>query len=244
MDEGKHTSGGAGLQQGKSSIAKLEEIKLTIGDTLQLQSLAEEGRSRYYVKLIGYAVGRTVLVTTPVVDGRICFMREGQGFVIRCFSGKNAYAFQAVVLKVVNSPFPYLLLTYPREVRGLVVRRGARVHTSIIGSVQMLTGVRANTSTGVSVTNLSVGGALVAARAPLGGKGDDLLLKFRVVLDDMETFPQLEGVIRNVAVEPETDGAGALSVLHGVEFKEVPQNDRIMLTAFVYQHMLEGISDE
>ena len=229
----------AAPEAGRDSIARLEDIKLQIGDTLQLQSQADQGTVRYYVKLIGYAVGKSVIVSTPVVDGRICLMREGQSFVVRCFSGKNAYAFPAATFKVVNAPFPHLHLTYPREVRGIVVRKGARVNTSIISAVHILSGPRSNTQAAATIVNLSVGGALLTARAPLGDKGDRISIKFRVNLQDIEAFPQLEAVIRNVAPEAVTEGGGPPTVLHGLEFKDVPQADRVMLTAYVYQRLLE-----
>ncbi|MDD5297791.1 MAG: flagellar brake protein [Rhodocyclaceae bacterium] len=231
-------------QSGKDTIVRLEDVKLLIGDTLQLQSQADQGMVRYYVKLIGYAVGKSVLVTTPVVDGKICLMREGQSFVVRCFSGKNAYAFPAATFKVVNTPFPHMHLSYPREVRGIVVRKGARVNTNIIAAVQILSGERANTPAAANITNLSVGGALLAARTPLGVKGDRISVKFRVNLDEIEAYPQLEGVIRNVATDTEVEGGGIPPVMHGVEFKEVSQPDRVMITAYVYRRMLEDTADD
>lgn len=230
--------------QGKDTVVRLEDVKLLIGDTLQLQSQISQGISRYYVKLVGYAVGKSVLVTTPVMDGKICLMKEGQSFVVRCFSGKNAYAFPTTIFKVVNTPFPHLHLTYPREVRGIVVRKGARVNTTIIAAVQILSGEKANTSAAASITNLSVGGALVSARSHLGAKGDRITLKFRISLDDIEAFPQVEAVIRNVTTEIETEGGGTPAIMHGIEFREVPQADRVMLTAYVYRKMLEDTADE
>lgn len=230
-------------QAGKDTIVRLEDVKLLIGDALQLQSQADQGTVRYYVKLIGYVAGKSVLVTTPVVDGKICLMKEGQSFVVRCFSGKNAYAFATSTFKVLNTPFPHMHLSYPREVRGIVVRKGARVNTSIIAAVQILTGERANTPAAVNITNLSVGGALLAARAPLGAKGDKITVKFRINLDEIEEYPQFEGVIRNVSTDTEVEGGSAPAIMHGVEFKDIPQHDRVMLTAFVYRRMLEDTAE-
>lgn len=243
MTDAKNQDSG-GAAAGKDTIVRLEDVKLMIGDTLQLQSQADLGTVRYYVKLIGYVPGKSVLVTTPVVDGKICLMREGQSFVVRCFSGKNAYAFPASTFKVLNTPFPHMHLSYPREVRGIVVRRGARVNTHIIAAVQILSGERANTPAAVNIVNLSVGGALLTARSTLGAKGDRISVKFRVNLDEIEAYPQLEGVIRNVSTETEVEGGGPPAILHGVEFKEVSQPDRVMITAYVYRRMLEDTADE
>lgn len=223
----------------KGNVCRLDEIKLQIGDTLQMQSQSEQGGPRYYVKLIGYLPGKSVIVTTPLVDGKIALMREGQNFVVRCFSGKNAYAFPASTFKVVNTPYPHLHLSYPREVRGLVVRKGARVHTNLIAAVKVLSGVNENSQAAASVVNLSVGGALLAAKAPLGEKGDRVSLTFRVSLEEIEAFPVLEAVIRSITTEPMTEAGGLMTVHHGLEFRDIAQEDRVMLTAFVYQQLLE-----
>lgn len=220
----------------KGNVCRLEDIKLQIGDTLQLQSQADQGGGRYYVKLIGYAPGRSVLVSTPLVDGKIALMREGQNFVVRCFSGKNAYAFKSATFKVVNTPFPHLHLLYPREVRGLEVRKGARVHTNLIAAVKVLSGAQADNQAAGTISNLSVGGALLVAKSELGEKGDRVSITFKVTLQDIETYPILEAVIRSVVREEES---GLSRVLHGLEFRDVSQEDRVMLTAFVYQKLLE-----
>lgn len=67
----------------------LEEIKLAIGDALQIQTQAEQSESRYYVKLIGYLKGKSVLVTAPQVEGNLCYVKEGQAFVVRFFAGRT-----------------------------------------------------------------------------------------------------------------------------------------------------------
>jgi hypothetical protein len=43
---------------------------------------------------------------TPSQDGKVLLMREGQGFVVRMFSGKSVYAFGTTIYKVANVPFP------------------------------------------------------------------------------------------------------------------------------------------
>ena len=43
-------------------MCSFDEIKLDIGDTLQLQAQSETSQSRHYVKLIGYLKGKSVVV--------------------------------------------------------------------------------------------------------------------------------------------------------------------------------------
>ena len=108
--------GESGREQTTEGFMSLEETRLQIGDLVNLQAMANDGEQRYSVKLIGMSKGRSVLVSTLLVDGRYLLMKEGQGFVLRAFSGKNAYAFATQILKSMNTPYPYLHLSYPREV--------------------------------------------------------------------------------------------------------------------------------
>lgn len=220
-------------------IEKLESIRLHVGDTMQLQSLADDG-TRYYVKLIGYACDKSVLVTTPVVDSRVSLMREGQSFVVRAFSGRNAYAFTASIFKVANTPFPHLHLTYPHEVRSARVRKDSRIDTSIIAAVTVPNARHSGNAAAATITNLSIGGALLAAPKPLGRGGDRLSIRFRLALHDIEVYLTLDAIVRSVAHDAAVEGAAA-AFAHGVQFVNVPEQHVVALTAYVY-HMLADAS--
>src|SRR5574340_43987 len=112
--------------ENRQDTTALDDIKLQIGDTLQLQPQHEASAERYYVKLIGYLKNAGVIVSTPSADGKLLFVREGQNFVVRAFCGKSAFAFPTTVIKAASVPYAHLHLSYPRRVRGIVVRKGAR----------------------------------------------------------------------------------------------------------------------
>ncbi|NTV10325.1 MAG: flagellar brake protein [Zoogloea sp.] len=216
------------------TLAGLDAIRLEIGDTLQLQSQAEGASVRYYVKLIGYLKGKSVVVTTPVVDGKVALIREGQAFVVRMFSGKSVYAFPASVFKVVNTPYPHLHLTYPGQVRGLVVRRGARARVNVIAAVQDAE-ARSHAAT---IVNLSTGGALLLAKSPLGVKDDVITVKFRVIVSDVEKFITVQAIIRAIHSATHEDG-DLVYMHHGVQFLDVEHSEQVTLAAYVYQRLFE-----
>ncbi|MBS0346938.1 MAG: flagellar brake protein [Proteobacteria bacterium] len=215
-------------------LCAFDEIKLDIGDTLQLQLQTDSGQQRYYVKLIGYLKGKSVLVTTPTQDGKVLLMREGQAFVVRMFSGKSVYAFGATIFKVANVPFPHLHLTYPNQVRGLVVRRGARARVSLIAAVSGLDG-RSHAAT---ILDLSTGGAMLVAKAPMGVREDRISIKFRVVVNEVEEYLTLPAVLRSVHATATTEGEKP-QVHHGVQFEEMPHAEQVVLSAFVYRILFE-----
>lgn len=215
-------------------LCSFDEIKLDIGDTLQLQTQSDNGQARYYVKLIGYLKGKSILVSTPTQDGKVLLMREGQNFVVRMFSGKSVFAFGATIFKVANVPFPHLHLTYPNNVRGLVVRRGARARVNLIAAV-MGTDGRSHAAT---ILDLSTGGAMLTAKSPMGVKDDHLSVKFRVIVSEVEQYLTIPVVLRSVHASAATEGTTP-QVQHGVQFEDLPHAEQVVLSAFVYRILFE-----
>lgn len=221
-------------------LCAFEDIKLDIGDTLQLQVQNDAGPQRYYVKLIGFLKGKSVLVTTPSQDGKVLLMREGQTFVVRMFSGKSVYAFGTTIFKVANVPFPHLHLTYPGQVRGLVVRRGARARVNLIAAVSGTDG-RSHAAT---ILDLSTGGAMLVAKAPMGVREDRIAIKFRVVINDIEEYLTIPAVLRSVHATSTAVAEGEKpQVHHGVQFEEMPHAEQVVLSAFVYRILFEESAD-
>ena len=211
-----------------------DEIRLDIGDTLQLQAQGDAGQARYYVKLIGYLKGKSVIVSTPTQDGKVLLMREGQGFVVRMFSGKSVYAFGTTIYKVANVPFPHLHLSYPAQVRGLVVRRGARARVNLICAVIGADG-RPHAA---SLVDLSTGGAMLTAKVPIGVKDEKISIKFRVVVSDVEQYLTIPALLRSVHFGAHQEGEAPL-VSHGVQFDDLSHAEQVVLSAFVYRVLFE-----
>ena len=226
--------GTEGGEKPTDSTCAFEEIKLDIGYTMQLQVQGDAAQTRYYVKLIGYLKGKSIIVSTPTLDGKVLLMREGQAFVVRMFSGKSVYAFGTTVSKVANVPFPHLHLSYPAQVRGLVVRRGARARVNLICAVAGADG----RSHAASLVDLSTGGAMLTAKTPIGAKDDRLSIKFRVVVNDVEEYLTIPAILRSVHATAAAEGE-LPQVSHGVQFSELPHSEQVVLSAYVYRVLFE-----
>lgn len=215
----------------KEVIVAMDDVRWYVGETLYLQP-ADNPALRYTVRLIGFVKNGTIFVTAPMVDGKLEFIREGQTFVVRAFSGKRAYAFVAAAVKSVHTPHPYLHLSYPKDVRCTVVRRGARAPVRIAASVSL--GQPERTAT-AALNDLSVGGASGAMKEACGQKGDEGRIRFKVNVAGREEALDLKIVLRSVA--PSDSGEG---IKHGFEFVDVPAHDSLILSAYVHQILAEG----
>ncbi len=214
-----------------------EELKPKVGDAIKLQVKDD----RYPVNLIGYVKGRTIMVSTPVVDGGVLLLRDGLPVVVRSFSGKDAYAFSSSILRVCNSPLPYLHLAYPRAVQSIAVRKSARAEFNLIGSVTSAGNSDGVANRPVRIGDLSITGASFVAAEPVGEKGDNLSLSFRVKLNDIDASlaTTVNCIVRSVISEPDVDSA-LDKLRYGVQFTDVPTDVSLRMQNMIYQKLLEN----
>lgn len=215
---------------GAESTVAMDEVRWRVGETLYLQA-HDNPSIRYSVRLIGFTKNQSVLVTAPTLDGKFGFIQNGQAFVVRSFSGKKAYAFAASALKSVHAPYPYLHLSYPQQVRGTIIRKGARAQVKIIAAVLMGQPER-NIAT--TLTDVSVGGTSGTARQAIGIKGAVGRIAFKVHAAEQDALLNLKVTLRSVIPTENGD-----AYHHGFEFLDMSVNERLILTAFVHQTLAE-----
>lgn len=211
----------------ESGSVGLEQMLLAAGDMLQLQVSGATPGERYPVRLIGYHAPLSVLVTAPVVNGRLVFIKEGQRFLVRGFVGRDAIGYGTRVLKSNLTPFAYLHLAWPETVQTMRIRSSARVPVNLVCAVIDDGGQHA-----ARMIDLSPGGARVVSSAPVGRSGDRVRLAFRINPGGAEVYLRLQGLIRLVAEE-----SGQFTT--GLEFIDVGEADNLYLANMVYQHLLK-----
>ena len=233
LKPGEDTGGPVKPQEERVS---LETIKLVPGDALQLQPLIEGQTERYTVHVIGVMKAKSVLVTAPIVDGKLIFVRDGQIFLVRAFSGLNVCAFKAKVLKSQFQPFPYLHLSYPDIVQTMRIRKAMRAPTNIIVALhQTEDGKQIGAG---KLVDISVGGGKMLSPMQVGRKGDRLWLSFKVTLGDLEEYVKTPVVICSDAEEEEDDQGKRMKTC-GIQFGKLGQSQQLIIMNLVYQHLLK-----
>jgi c-di-GMP-binding flagellar brake protein YcgR len=213
----------------------LDEIGLRIGESWQLQPVSDFDQTRYYVTLIGYLRGVSVIVTTPNMDGKAMLIREGQPYIVRAFSGKSAYAFKTTVLRATGFPVPYLHLDYPERVSGIVVRSAERVDVNIVASISVKSSD--GDKSAALIRNISKAGVSLETRSAIGGTGTGIVMAFKLEVDGHEHILSVSGVIR--AQRPAVR-QGASMIEYGVQIVDLDPVDRLVLTAFVSNHLAQA----
>ncbi len=212
-----------------------DRVRFAPGDLVQLQGLQEGMDERYNVRIIGMYKGKSVLVSHPVVDDKLIFVREGQSFLVRAFSGVNVCGFKARVLKVNLLPYAYLHLSYPNAVHAVRVRQALRAPVDIIIAIYECEGGPLIASG--RIVDLSVGGARVHSPVRFGEKGGRVFITFKVKLEDIEEIVTTPAIIRSFGEE--TDDKGRLMQVVGLQFGEINPAQRLIIMNLVYQHLFK-----
>ncbi|WP_306605598.1 flagellar brake protein [Azonexus sp.] len=215
----------------RDAITTLDAAKLRIGDPLYLQSSPEA--PRLVSKLIGHLKNKGLIVTVPESESELIMLRDGQSFIVRFFSGQNAYAFTTAVVKQTSVPYPHVHLSYPKEVRGREIRKGSRVDVDLIAAVAVEEG-GAYTGSG-KIVNLSISGGALRAKTRLGERDHVINVKFKILIGDMPSYVAVDCVIR--AISEDADPSG-MPWLHGLQFLNPEPAMALALTAFVYQKIV------
>jgi hypothetical protein len=229
----KSAAQGAGSRAVERST--FESMRLAPGETLQLQNGANG--DRYVVRLIGFVPDSSILITTPAQDGYVLLFREGQGFVVRAFSGTQAFGFTAAIRRVCNVPYPYLHLEYPSVIEGVTVRSNPRVRVRTICSLSRPGESAAPTA--ALITDLSATGARIDCGQAFAAVDEIAQITFRMRLKDDDAHFSLDALVRSVRTEPGPDKESQ-TVVHGVEFIETPSNERLLLKTVVYSLLADG----
>ena len=228
---------------GEVTTCSFADIKLKIGDRLQVQPPPAIDKERRLVRLIGYVPNRSLIVTPPQADCLNLLLSEDDAMIIRVFTGHSAYGFPTTVLKVCHYPYDYVHLAFPQVIQKLVIRKAVRVRVQIIASVQ-------NPSLGDPVAgmilDLSATGALITTRQDLGKVGDTLYLKFRLKSNMIEADLALQGVIRGVAniiddaesFATGQEGPVDLKFRYGVEFFDLSVIDAATLKNAIFDLLM------
>lgn len=211
-------------------------LKHSIGDTLQLQFSPGNAEDRYYVKLIGFLENKSIVVTTPRLDGAALKIPVDQLFIVRMISGNSAQGFTATALHSSTRPYPHMHLTYPHNLESITVRKAERVNCKLIVIVQNEEAERSlGEGKSASMQDISTAGSQIYTMDSIGEKGDTITINSKVNVAGIENYLKISGVIRR-AIEPKNEGD---KFEYGIEFIMLEDNDKLILHGFVYEQMMK-----
>ncbi len=220
-----------------------DDLRLQVGEPIQLEMLSDKGQQRHTVKVIGYVPHRSILVTMPRVGGKVVMMREGLVMNARLLTNNRAMGFTTSLLRAPLQPYPYMHLSYPRDLQATVVRSSHRVAVNLVVAIrtQFAREDSNEMDEQAIMVDISLGGALLQAVLPLGTVGQTITLATRLVVAEMERFLTLEATIRSIRAQSGVNKLVASHYIHGVEFLPMPPHEKLVVHGFVCEQIIASL---
>lgn len=210
----------------EGSNAKFMDLKLSPGQLFQLQF---EGYTNEREKsvLVGYRKNASVIVTIPVGMS----IKVGEKINVRFFYGRksSACAFQTEVISTSKVPFAHMHLKMPEDVLVGEVRQNVRADVEVVSRVDFTLGGEEKQTT-AKIVDLSLNGARVIGRMFEFDVGQEINLVFKINVTEIEYEVTVQATVRSMS-----DIDKGKSV--GLQFHDLPANDKIALQAFVLTHI-------
>ena len=216
----------------KKELGLQDISKLQVGDTLQLQyAPPSTNPDRFAVRVIGFLVDKSIVTTTPVKNGNIMLIREGQNFTIRMLQGSAVLGFNAKVLQSATKPYPHIHLAYPEDVETKVVRNAQRVNSDIQALLRSTEAPdEEDHYTKAIMVDISLTGARLESKEPLGKEGDVLHINVTLRVCESEEFLRTLINVCNVNVRETDEGR---VYVYGVAFRILNRIQKLLLCAYV-----------
>ncbi len=217
------------------------DLKLQVGESVQLQPRDGDTGKRLHGKVIGYLPGQSLLVTTPRIKDKVMIIREGQPFVVRMMLGNRIVGFASTVLRSCARPYPYLHLSFPEEMEQIVVRQAQRVRVKLFASLKNDNPeFRSEKPHPVTIVDISTSGAMVIAPEQVGEVDDEVILTCVLKIAETDKLLTIPAVMRNVHSELSHGATEEENYYHGLQFKLQDQQDTIALYGFVYEQIVKS----
>ncbi|UTA48421.1 flagellar brake protein [Simiduia sp. 21SJ11W-1] len=210
-----------------------EELKLLPGAQLELDFNVAHGR-REASRLIGYVVGRCILVTPPVLPAGAAELPKRGLVEVHLYSEhlNCAILFSAQITGLIEQPVPMLCLGYPAFIAQDESRKATRVATSLAANIR-----HGELDVAGTIVDLSVSGCRLEAGQALGGPGTSLTLATTLALEAAERRVKVAATVRGVLGQPD-DEHDCFS--YGLSFDALNDAGKALLAEFIAQQAGAG----
>lgn len=210
-----------------------------VSDRRPALRLTSSGR-RWDVRLVGLMSRTRFLVSHPVDDGKLVFVKEGDRFDVGNFDGAMLSAFESTVLRVHlgESTGLELSLPAPEQRRREVIRKARRARVVVPCSIRY--GTQSDALRAGFTGDLSEQGAQVAIEQPLPAGIDAVDLSLRIMVLGTPVTVQVRGIIRSTTVDARPEMPATLL---GLQFENFDASLQLAVSQFVGERLLSEADD-
>lgn len=214
-------------------ILTFDQLGLIVGQTVQIHPDPRDGSRRYDCSLVGCLPGESVILSALGNTGTFPTIEEGQEVVIRVVQANGVALFSSTVLFISDTPTFMVYLDLPAKVSFKLVRQSTRVGVSLPVLVSNLSNTAIRSVSG-RMTDISLGGAKVEMSEDIGSTGDDIELKGKFKVGELQRVCRVNANIcsRNVS--------GDGKYVFGLKMGDIEEDSMLVLLGYTYSVMVNG----
>ncbi|MCB5160375.1 flagellar brake protein [Marinomonas algarum] len=224
----------------------LNDLEVPIGTNVQIEFISPPGR--YMVKVLGKIPGRSLIVSTPRINGKNILVRESQVVNVRLMLSTHVCAFSSKIAKSYLEPAAHLHILNPSYVETSEVRQSVRIETRLICTLEPNGLTPINASSSAIVVDFSLGGARLIAKQDFGVVNETMRLICSVKIGQYSHILKLDCEIRSQDIQMleqvqasmvENEFLTKMGVeyfyVYGVRFVDTPKEVGIPLMAYILE---------
>ena len=222
------------MPEQEEQVVSFSSLNLTIGSMLTIETISPV--RKLPVHLLGYSENKSLLVSSPLREGKEVLLEKDSVLAVRMLIGKNVCAFGTKVLYRSIQPYTYYHLAYPHEIEVLQVRNSERVDTNISVEIDSDFDIVGEWPKPAIINNISKSGAKMISSFSLGEKNHELLVTFELDVSGMHKQVCISSLIRNIEVNADVAVGDKERYVVGVEFVKLTDEQRLALSTYIYEH--------
>jgi c-di-GMP-binding flagellar brake protein YcgR len=221
---------------------KLDNINLKIGARLRVRPPAQTGYGVVTSQVIGCAPNQALFVTPPFGAGGAVQLIFGERLDVLYVEQRSVYDFVCTVEALCKTPFEFLVLSPPANIRRLRARNATRMsltHPVLYRTTapeQPLRDGPPCEGMAMMLDVSAVGLSLLAPQA-LAAEGARMRVAFQLAAHNGTLDIDVPVTIRNVRAQRRSAGRDA-ALIHGLEFDGLDTQLRLALRCLVLEHAL------
>jgi len=208
-----------------------ESLKLLPGTRLDIKS-DQYSHLRGVSEFVGYHNQKTIIFSTPMLDGLPVACNIGSEIIVRLFVNhlNCVCAFRCEILHVSAVPFAFIYVSIPSEMEVGEVRKSVRANVELECKAFSIGGTKKPVE--CMIKNLSIDGAKMESYSMVAKVDEEIALEATLNVLDTDKVIKIKAIVRSVKQEK------GYVYSYGLQLIEHNYGKKLLIHAYVLSHLI------
>jgi len=211
----------------------LADMNIKIGTSLRIRTPSQSGYGVVLSYVIGVAPNQSLFVTRPIKQNQDIQLMFGERLEIFHMEQRSVFDFVCTVTTVCKTPFDFLVLSPPAQIRRLRNRNAPRLELTRpvlyrTGEIEQPMSPASCTGIGVML-DLSARGVSLLTHSELGDVGTRIRVAFQLWAEGELLDVDVPATVRNLRPQRRTTTSGEGEMIYGLEFEALDHRAQLVL---------------